>query len=50
MLAEFMHLLSDPAHMAFEVVSTLLIEGVGATLAWPLIKRAVRRHDRREHR
>jgi len=49
-IREFLHLLSDPAHLAFEVTTTLLIEGLGAALGWPIIKRLIRRHDRREHR
>lgn len=49
MTHEFMHMVTDPAHLAFEVFSTLLIEVVGLGLAWPVIKRLVRRHDRRNH-
>lgn len=44
-----MHMLSDPAHMAFEVISTLVIEGIGLGLAWPFIKRRIRKHDRDTH-
>jgi hypothetical protein len=48
-IEEFAHLMSDPAHLAFEVATTLIIEGIGFGLAWPFIKRKVRKHDREAH-
>lgn len=48
-MSELTHLLTDPAHMAFEVLSTLIIEGIGAGIAWPFIKRRIRKHDKDVH-
>jgi len=45
----FLNLLSDKNHWAFEIVTTI-VQDVGIGLvAWPLIKRAVRRHDAHKH-
>lgn len=49
MIHEFMHLISDPAHLAFEVTTTLAIEAIGLRLAWPIIRRKIAQHDREEH-
>lgn len=45
----YLDLLSDPAHWAFELTLMLLFDGLLLGLAWPLVKRAVRRHDERHH-
>jgi hypothetical protein len=45
MIGELLHLLTDPAHWAFEVVTDLILGAVGALAVRPL----VRRHDRRHH-
>lgn len=44
-MAEFWHILSDPAHMAAEIVSHILISAA----AYPFIRIAVRVHDLRKH-
>lgn len=45
----YTQLMTDPAHLAFEVTLTLIQDvGIGL-IAWPLIKRAVRRHDAKKH-
>lgn len=46
MLTEMLHMLGDPAHWGFEIVSGAII----GVLASPLARRLVRRHDRRHHR
>jgi hypothetical protein len=45
----FGQLLRDPSHWAFEVTSDLVLGGLGALVARPLIRRAVRLHDERNH-
>lgn len=44
-MSELLHLLTNPAHWAFEVISDLAFAGVGALFAriW------VKRHDRKHH-
>lgn len=49
MIDEFIHLISDPAHLAFEVATTIIIEGLFLTLLWPFVKRAIVKHDREKH-
>jgi len=44
-----MHLVSDPAHLFFEVFSTLVIDILFLGVCWPFVKRLVRRHDRKVH-
>lgn len=44
-MAEFLTILTDPAHVAAEVVSHILI----SIAAYPFIRLAVRLHDRRHH-
>lgn len=44
-MSEFLHILTDPAHMAAEVVSHILISLAG----YPFIRLAVRIHDRKHH-
>lgn len=41
MVNELLHILADPAHWAFEVITDLLFTGLGALVLRPL----VRRHD-----
>lgn len=45
----FWTLLHDSAHWEFEIFLMLIFDGLVGALAWPLIKRAVRRHDRKKH-
>lgn len=45
MIEEFVHILTDPAHMAAEIVSHILISAA----AYPLIRVFVRIHDRNHH-
>lgn len=50
MLAEtFVELASDPSHWAFEVLTDLVLGGLGALAVRPLIGRWVRKHDRDHH-
>ena len=44
-----MELVTDPAHLAYEVLTTALIEGLILGLLWPLIKRRIRREVEAEH-
>lgn len=44
-MSEFLHLMANPAHWGFEIVSGAII---GATIS-PLVKRLIRRHDRKHH-
>lgn len=48
-LSHFGELVSDPAHLAFEVFTTLVIEGLLLGLLWPLVKRHFHRDIRQEH-
>lgn len=47
--SEYVHLMSDPAHVAVEVTFILLVDVILLGLLWPLIKRWVRRHDESHH-
>lgn len=44
-MTELLHLLTDPAHWAFEVITDLMLGAVGAVAVRPLL----RRHDRKHH-
>lgn len=46
---EYLSLLTDPAHIAFELTLTAIIDGLLLGIAWPLAKRAVRKHDIKHH-
>lgn len=50
MLAEtYTELMTDRAHLMFEITLTVIQDvGIGL-IAWPLIKRAVRKHDNKKH-
>ncbi len=48
-IEEFAHLASDPAHLAFEVATTIVIEGILLGLLWPLVKRHIHRDIAHEH-
>lgn len=39
----------DFGHFTTEIAVTVLFDGLVGALLWPLVKRAVRRHDKREH-
>lgn len=45
----FVELLKNPGHWEFEIFTTIVQDVVLLGLAWPAIKRAVRRHDERKH-
>lgn len=50
MIAEtYMELMTDRSHLMFEITLTILQDVVIGMLLWPLIKRAVRAHDQKEH-
>lgn len=40
---------TSPAHITAEVIFTILTDGILGAILIPLIKRAIRRHDRQEH-
>ncbi len=40
---------TDPAHLAFEVLTTAVIEGAILGLLWPLIKRRIKRDLTKQH-
>lgn len=44
-----LQLLQDPNHWIFEAVTDLVFGAAGAVIARPLIRRAIRRHDERNH-
>lgn len=46
-LSHFMELVSDPAHLAFEVFTTLVMEVAILGFLWPLIRRSIRREHHR---
>lgn len=46
---DYVHTQFDPAHLLSELGFTLFFDGIVAALLWPLVKRAVRLHDRKEH-
>lgn len=48
-LHEFLHVLTDPAHAAAEIVFTLLVEVLGLGVIWPFLKRRIRRDITAEH-
>lgn len=49
MWEEYIHLLTDPAHLMFEATLIILIDGLLLGLAIPFIKKAVRKHDKTHH-
>ena len=50
---EFLHgyteLLTDPAHLAYEITLIIMIDVLLVGFAWPFIKRGIRRHDKTHH-
>ena len=46
---EYLELLHDPAHLMLELTMILVFDVVIGAVLWPLIKRAVRRHDKEHH-
>lgn len=46
---EYLHLMTDPAHMAVEATFIVLVDVVFGLLLWPLAKRLIRRHDNSVH-
>lgn len=46
---EYLHILSDPAHLAAEVTFMIVIDLIGFGLVIPLLKRSITRSLRREH-
>lgn len=45
-MAHFLELVTDPAHLAFEVFTTLVLEILILGLLWPVIARRIRREHR----
>lgn len=48
-MSEFLHILTDPAHLAAEVTLMFLVDFVFLGLMWPFATRWVKRHDRIHH-
>ena len=48
-LHEYLSILSNPAHMLVEVTNTILIDVIFVGMLWPLFRRAIKKHDRKEH-
>lgn len=46
---QYFHLLTNPAHIAFELTLMIIIDGLLIGLAWPIIKNKVAKHDREVH-
>lgn len=50
MMAEtYLELLKDPAHWMFEGTVILIVDVILAGLCWPVVKRAIVRHDKIKH-
>lgn len=47
---EYLHLITDPAHLLLELTMIFAVDVVFALMLWPLIKRAVVRHDHKFHK
>ena len=45
----YLDLVTDPAHLMLEATLIILIDVILVGLCWPLIKRAIKRHDREVH-
>lgn len=48
-ITEYVHLLHDPAHWAFELTVQLLVDGLLIGVGWKAAMRWVKRHDRKHH-
>lgn len=48
-LREYRELVTDPAHLGLELTLIIIIDVLIGMIAWPFIKKAVRRHDRKVH-
>lgn len=46
---DYLHTTFDLAHIGAELTFTVVFDGLVGALLWPLVKRAVKRHDRKEH-
>lgn len=46
----YTQLMSDPAHLGFEMTLTIIQDVLIGLVLWPLIKRVIRRHDRKTHK
>lgn len=50
MIAEtYWELMKDPSHWLFELTLLALFDGLIGALAWPLVKRWIKTHDRIHH-
>ncbi len=49
MIHEYLHIVTDPAHLAAEITFILFTDVLIGLVLWPLAKRAVRRHDTEHH-
>lgn len=48
-MQEYLELLSNPAHWAFEITLIILIDILLIGIAWPIVKKMIRRHDKVVH-
>ena len=46
---KYLELLGDPAHWAFEITVTVIVDLIIIGLLWPLVVRWVKRHDETHH-
>lgn len=46
---EYLHVVSDPAHILAEVTFIIVVDGLLLGLAIPFVRRAIRRHDATHH-
>ena len=50
MIAEtYTQLMTDPAHLAFEITLTLIQDVLIGLLLWPAIRRGIVKHDKKHH-
>lgn len=49
-MSEYLHVITDPAHVLAELTFIVVFDVIIGALLWPFVKRAVRNHDRRWHR
>lgn len=46
---DYVQTLTDPAHLLTELTVELASAALGALISAPIIRRLIRRHDRKEH-
>lgn len=48
-LQEYLELLQNPAHWMFEITLVIIIDVLLGMVLWPLVKKAIAKHDREVH-